>query len=74
MSNQHDTLLDHPPFRARPAALTIRQACDYAGLSRSFIYSLFEQKALPRLKAGKRVLVLRSDLDAYLESIREERA
>lgn len=53
------------------AAFTIPEACKYCGLSRSYLYALFEQKALPRLKAGKRVLILRRDLDDYLISIRE---
>lgn len=54
-----------------PVALTISQASIYAGLSRSFIYTLFESNRLARLKAGKRVLILKADLDAYLHSIRE---
>lgn len=53
-----------------PTAFTIPQASHYSGLSRSFIYVLFQQNQLPRLKAGKRVLILRADLDAYLYSIR----
>jgi excisionase family DNA binding protein len=56
----------------RRAAMTLPQASEYAGLSRSFIYKLFEQQALTRLKAGKRVLILKDDLDAYLHSIRQE--
>jgi excisionase family DNA binding protein len=43
----------------------------YSGLSRSFIYRLFDEKRLPRLKAGRRALVLKSDLDSYLLSLRE---
>lgn len=58
--------------RAPPekAAFTIKEAAAYSGLSRSFIYGLFDQRLLPRLKAGKRVLILRRDLDDYLLSIR----
>jgi excisionase family DNA binding protein len=56
----------------RRAAMTLTQAGEYAGLSRSFIYKLFEQQELTRLKAGKRVLILKDDLDAYLQSIRQE--
>lgn len=51
--------------------MSIQQAMRYTGLSRSFFYKLFAQQALPRLKAGKRVLILKSDLDAYLQSLRE---
>lgn len=68
--DERDQWVTQPP-KVPPAALTIPQASEYTGLSRSFIYSLFEADLLPRLKAGKRVLVLRSDLDAYLQSLRE---
>jgi excisionase family DNA binding protein len=60
-----------PENQDLPAAMTIWQACHYSGLSRSFIYGLFDQKILPRLKAGKRVLILRQDLDNYLLTLRE---
>lgn len=53
------------------AAFTIKEASAYSGLSRSFLYGLFDQKLVPRLKAGKRVLIMKSDLDAYLLSLRE---
>ena len=56
------------------AAFTIRQAVRYAGLSRSFMYQLFDTGKLARLKAGNRVLILKSDLDTYLFSIREQQA
>ncbi|SFC49411.1 DNA binding domain-containing protein, excisionase family [Devosia psychrophila] len=51
--------------------MTLPAAQAYSGLSRSFFYKLFTQGLLRRLKAGKRVLILRADLDAYLESIKE---
>lgn len=53
--------------------LNVRQAVDYSGLSRSFLYKLFATGELPRLKAGKRVLIRKGDMDAYLESIQEAR-
>lgn len=52
-------------------AFTVRDAVAYSRLSRSFLYKLFDRSKLPRLKAGKRVLILKSDLDAYLDSIKE---
>jgi excisionase family DNA binding protein len=55
---------------SEPAALTIQQAVKFAGLSRSFLYKKFASGELPRLKAGKRVLILRNDLQAYLLDIR----
>jgi excisionase family DNA binding protein len=53
------------------ATLTIPQACHYTGLYRSFMYKLFNSGKLMRLKAGKRALIRKADLDTYLESIRE---
>lgn len=50
---------------------SVKQAVEYSGLSRSFLYNLFASGDLKRLKAGKRVLILKSDMDAYLSSIRE---
>ena len=61
---------DHPRVDREPVTLTIRHACQYTGLSRSFVYKLFDGGVLPRLKAGKRVLIRKDDLDAYLASIR----
>ena len=54
-----------------PATMTILEACNYARLSRSFLYKLFEQQELRRLQAGKRVLIMKQDLDKYLHSIAE---
>ncbi len=62
---------DFRPAAPDKAAFTIPEACEYSGLSRSYFYTLFDKKDLPRLKAGKRVLILRRDLDDYLLSIRE---
>ncbi|WP_350087958.1 helix-turn-helix domain-containing protein [Hoeflea sp.] len=51
--------------------LTIREACAYTGLSRTFLYREMTGGRLKRLKAGKRVLILKTDLEDYLSSIRE---
>ena len=50
---------------------TIREACEYTGLSRTFLYREMTGGRLRRLKAGKRVLILKTDLEDYLLSIRE---
>jgi excisionase family DNA binding protein len=56
-----------------PKAMTLKAAQAYSGgLSRSLFYKLFATKQLTRLKAGKRVLIMKADLDAYLQSIRQE--
>lgn len=47
-------------------ALTISDAVSYSGIGRSSLYKLFsEGKIVPR-KAGKRTLILRSDLDEFI--------
>ncbi|MEM5492461.1 helix-turn-helix domain-containing protein [Hoeflea sp. AS16] len=51
--------------------LTIREACECTGLSRTFLYREMTGGRLKRLKAGKRVLILKADLEDYLSSIRE---
>lgn len=51
-------------------ALTIPEVTQLSGLSRSYLYKIFGTGELPRLKAGKRVLVMRADLESYLRSIR----
>lgn len=55
------------------SAMTLPAAQAYSGLSRSFFYKLFDQGLLHRLKAGKRVLIFKADLDTYLESIKDFR-
>jgi excisionase family DNA binding protein len=59
-----------PILAAQKAALSVKEACRYAGISRSFLYTLFDERKLPRLKAGRRTLILKCDLDAYLAGIR----
>lgn len=47
-------------------ALTIPDAISYSGIGRTSLYKLFaEGKIIPR-KAGKRTLILRSDLDEFI--------
>lgn len=48
---------------------TIPEATAISGLGRTFIYGLFSQGKLRKLKAGKRTLIMVSDLQAYLESL-----
>ncbi len=57
--------------KADRLALTIAQAVQASGLSRSFLYRKFDTGELPRLKAGKRVLILRADLENYLNTLRQ---
>jgi excisionase family DNA binding protein len=52
-------------------ALSIPDAAKAAGISRSKLYELIEDKELRSLKIGGRRLIMRSDLEAFLEAARE---
>jgi excisionase family DNA binding protein len=52
---------------AEPAALSIEAAARYIGIGRNSMYKLFDQGEVPTIKISRRRLVLRTDLDAYLE-------
>ena len=50
-------------------AFTIAEACEFSGLGRSSLYRLFEKRALIPRKAGRRTLILREELEAYIRSL-----
>lgn len=47
-------------------ALSIREACDVLGVSRSYMYQLIHVEGFPALKIGNRVLISISDLQTWL--------
>ena len=47
----------------------LKEASNFTGLGRTFLYGLFASGKLRKLKAGKRTLIMVSDLQAYLESL-----
>lgn len=49
-------------------ALTISEAAKATGISRSHIHKLLTEGSLTRRKVGKRTLILREDLEAFLRS------
>ena len=51
-------------------AFRIDEAVRATGLSRSSLYVLIANGALPALKAGGRRLILRSDLQAYFDGLK----
>ncbi|MXP10758.1 helix-turn-helix domain-containing protein [Pseudoblastomonas halimionae] len=53
---------------ANPIALTVQDAVKASGLSRSRIYEAMRD-SLPARKAGRRTLILASDLEAYLANL-----
>ena len=50
-----------------PAALGINEAAAFLGVGRTLIYSLLGDGSLTQLKAGRRVLIPRTSLQAFLE-------
>lgn len=51
----------------QPAILRIKPAADYIGVSRAFIYQLFQRGELVRIKLGGRAAgVKRADLDSWV--------
>lgn len=50
-------------------AVSIEEAQKISGLGRTKIYELLNAGVLPARKSGKRTLILRTDLDAFLSSL-----
>jgi excisionase family DNA binding protein len=48
--------------------LTVAQAADYIGAKPQRIYDLCSNGTLTRLKDGSRLLILRAEVDAYLQN------
>ena len=53
----------------QPLALSIEEVQEVSGLGRTKIYEPINSNALPARKLGKRTLILRADLDAFLSSL-----
>jgi excisionase family DNA binding protein len=50
-------------------AFTVREACQITGLARTTIYKLFSKGSLTPRKAGKRTLILASELETFVKSL-----
>jgi excisionase family DNA binding protein len=60
-----------PP--AEKLLLTINEVSEMLNLARSYVYAaLITTEALPSIKLGRRRLVARRDLEAYVERLRSE--
>jgi excisionase family DNA binding protein len=57
-----------------PLALAIPVAAEMAGISRSLLYELIADGRLKSFKVGNRRLILRADLQAFLEGERDAQA
>ena len=65
--------VDEMPRRAKPKAtslaLSVRQACDLLGFGRTTFYRAIREGRLPAKKWGGRTIVLRSDLEQFLNEL-----
>jgi predicted DNA-binding transcriptional regulator AlpA len=50
-------------------SLNIRQAVEVSGLTRSHIYEAMKRGDLPARKAGRRTILMASDLRHYIENL-----
>lgn len=60
--------------RPQREGLSVAEACDIAGIGRTKIYEAISNGHLKARKLGKRTLVLRADLQAFLASLPVVRA
>jgi predicted DNA-binding transcriptional regulator AlpA len=69
-----DRPYDHETYTGLPsgrAALTVKEFCHWAGVSRSTFYNLVERRALKVRKIGNRTVVLCGDALAWLGALPE---
>lgn len=50
-------------------SLSIDETCAVTGLGRTKIYEIINQGSLPAKKLGKRTLILKADLEAFLSNL-----
>lgn len=50
----------------KPVTMTIKGACTYSGLSKSFLYNCAKAKKLEIRKVGKRTLITTASMDQLL--------
>lgn len=62
--------VEHAKAHNIPIALRIPDAAAVSGLSRTTLYELMAEGKLAGIKAGGRRLILRRDLESYLEGLR----
>jgi excisionase family DNA binding protein len=52
-----------------PIALTIKQSVEAAGVRKTYLYEAIKRRELPARKAGRRTLILHTDLQAWLRAL-----
>jgi excisionase family DNA binding protein len=63
-----------PPSSIEPRLLSQQEAAGYLGISYWTLRDLVFRRELPFVKIGRRILVDRQDLDAYLDRSKIRRA
>ena len=58
-----------PGVRPPSRGLSIAEASSYLGISRGSLYKLVGAGDLPARKVGSRTIILRDDLDRFLEGL-----
>jgi excisionase family DNA binding protein len=53
-----------------PRGLRVEQAAEYAGITVSLMRTLIGAGKVPAIRLGTRDVILKDDLDAYLDSLR----
>jgi excisionase family DNA binding protein len=66
------TTIDSNAAAIPPAAYSINEACEVIGLGRDGVYRAISEGKLRARKFGKRTLILRGDLDAFLQALPEK--
>jgi len=69
---QKATMNTDSPSLPDTIALRIDEACTASRLSRGTIYSAIGSGALPVVKIGRATRIMRTDLEAWLRSLRRE--
>ena len=54
------------------AALSVDEAFNYIGIGRVHLYRLMDEGAIPSFHIGRRRLILREDLDQFLQARKAE--
>jgi excisionase family DNA binding protein len=54
------------------AALSVDEAFNYIGIGRAHLYRLMDEGEIPSFHIGRRRLILRADLDTFLQDRKAE--
>jgi len=53
----------------KPKSLSIEDALQYTGIGKTTLYGLFKQKKLTPIKIGSKTLILKEEIDAFLDGL-----